>query len=193
MDSRRNRRRQRSEGLSRLSIDWGAVLAVLRPRAPLFVFAASVAVLLYLYSLVVQGPWFDSFLSAHAAVTAQLIRLTGVDVVRVGNDLINDKVAFTIISECTPTAATLIFASGIIAFPAPWRAKLAGLVLGVAALFALNIIRIVNLFFIGIYVPSALDAFHLIVWQSLMILVSVGLLFVWTGRISRDVAATNQT
>jgi exosortase/archaeosortase family protein len=158
----------------------------------LFVFAASVAVLLYTYSRVVQHAWFDDFLSAHAAVTAQLIRLTGVDVDRVGSILSNDKVAFTIISECTPTAATLIFASGIIAFPAPWRGKLAGLVLGVVALFALNIIRIVNLFFVGIYVPSALDALHLIVWQSLMILVSVGLLFLWTGRISRDVATTNQ-
>ena len=155
-------------------------------------FAGSVAALLYLYSRIVQHAWFDGYLAAHAAVTAQLIRVTGVDVDRVGSILSNDKVAFTIISECTPTAATLIFASGIIAFPAPWRGKLAGLVLGVVALFSLNIIRIVNLFFIGVYVPSALDAMHLIVWQTLMILVSVGLLFIWTGRISRDVATTNQ-
>ena len=166
-------------------------MAALRPRAPLLVFGASVALLLYLYSRVIRQEWFDGFLSAHAAVTALLIRLTWVDVERVGSILSNDKVAFTIISECTPVAASLIYASGIIAFPASWQSRLVGLAIGVVALFALNIVRIVNLFFIGLYVPSALDAFHLIVWQSLMILVSVGLLFFWTGRTSRDVAATN--
>ena len=164
-------------------------MAAVRPGAPLLVFAVTVAVLLYLYSQVVQVSWFDGFLSAHAAVTGTALGLVGVQVDRVGTVLSNDRVAFTIISECTPVAAILIYAAGVLAFPASLRGKATGLAAGVVALTVVNILRIVSLFFVGLYLPSALDVFHLIVWQSLMVLLAVGLLLLWTGRVRRDVAA----
>ncbi|MDA1348193.1 MAG: archaeosortase/exosortase family protein [Chloroflexi bacterium] len=151
---------------------------------PLLVFGGTVLLLLYAYSLVISVSWFDGFLTMHAVVTGQMLRMFGVNVDTTGTILANDRVAFTIISECTAVAPIIIYGAGVLAFPAGWRAKAVGLSAGAAALVIVNFVRITSLFFIGMYYPSALDVFHLIVWQSVMIILAVGVLFVWTARVS---------
>ena len=147
------------------------------------IFAATVGILLYAYSRVVHVAWFDTFLDLHAVVTGGLIRVLGFDVETSGSIPTNDRVAFNIISECTAVAPSIIFGAGVVAFPATWRAKAAGLTAGIVALTVVNIVRITSLFFIGMYIPSTLDAFHLIVWQSLMIILAIAILFFWTARV----------
>ena len=172
--SRGNRRRPRRESIAEFLPTW----------TPLLVFGGTIAVLLYVYSRVIDFSWFASFLSLHATITGLLLRLLGVDVDITGSILANDRVAFTIISECTAVAPIIIYGAGVVAFPAGWRSKSIGLAAGASALLAVNFVRITSLFFIGMYYPTALDVFHLIVWQSLMIILAVGVLFVWTARVS---------
>jgi len=57
--------------------------------------------------------------------------------------------------------------------------KLVGFFIGIAVLFTFNILRVVSLFFTGVYFPKAFDFMHVEVWQVLFILFAIGLWIFW--------------
>ncbi len=72
--------------------------------------------------------------------------------------------------------------AAIAAYPASLRAKLIGLVGGLAAITVLNLVRMISLFYIGAYFPQYLDMAHLLIWQGVMILSVVILWLFWAQR-----------
>lgn len=80
------------------------------------------------------------------------------------------------------TASRHIFLAAVIAFPATWRARLAGLALGIAGIQAMNLIRVVALFLTGSYLPRLFDTSHTVVWQTLVILFGVLAWIYWASR-----------
>jgi len=83
---------------------------------------------------------------------------------------------------CNGVEAMLILFAAVLAFPAPWRSRLAALVAGTVALQALNLVRVVSLFWLGAHHRELFDAFHTAVWQTALLLVAVGLFVFWTRR-----------
>jgi exosortase/archaeosortase family protein len=75
-----------------------------------------------------------------------------------------------------------LYAAAILAFPAPLRRKVSGLVLGVVALGVLNLIRIASLILTGVYAPNAFNWLHLEAWQPLFIAVGVTFWVLWLQR-----------
>jgi len=43
----------------------------------------------------------------------------------------------------------------------------------------------VSLYYVGVHWPGVLDSVHLLVWQSLLIVVAVALWLLWAGGITR--------
>lgn len=84
---------------------------------------------------------------------------------------------------CDGISALLILCTTILAFPAPWRARLTGLVLGTVAIFVLNACRITTLLLVAVHWPDRLDFFHVDVWQPAMMLFSFALFILWGARI----------
>jgi exosortase H (IPTLxxWG-CTERM-specific) len=64
----------------------------------------------------------------------------------------------------------------MLAFPAPWRHRLAGIAIGVATVQVLNVIRVVTLFYLGQWNEHVFEWAHLYVWQALIML---DVLIVW--------------
>ena len=60
-----------------------------------------------------------------------------------------------------------------------WTAKLIGVVGGLIAIQVINLIRIVSLFYIGIFFPNHFDDAHIFIWQSLVIVAGVALWVLW--------------
>ncbi len=58
---------------------------------------------------------------------------------------------------CDGIEAVIILVAAVLAFPAPWKHKLAGLVIGFFAIQALNLVRIISLFYMGQYSQIAFD------------------------------------
>lgn len=81
---------------------------------------------------------------------------------------------------CNGVEAMLILFAAVLAFPAPWRSRLAALVAGTVALQALNLVRVVSLFWLGVHHRDVFEMFHTAVWQTLLILVAVGLFVLWS-------------
>lgn len=123
----------------------------------------------------VVPPWTQANVSAAAAVA----RLILPDARAVGTALSSGPAVLDVRTGCNGVHAVLIFAPAVLAFPAPWTRRLAGLVLGAAAIFALNIVRVVNLLLVAVHLPAQLEFFHIYVWQALMALLAFGIFLLW--------------
>jgi len=78
--------------------------------------------------------------------------------------------AVSIEAGCNGVEATIVLVAAVLAFPAPWRARLAAIALGFLAIQALNIIRIISLFYLGNWNLEFFSWFHLYLWPALIML-----------------------
>jgi exosortase/archaeosortase family protein len=90
-----------------------------------------------------------------------------------------------VVTACTGLFATGLYLIAVLLFPASWRARLSGCIVGVCVLFVVNVVRLVSLYYVGVHWPSVLDAVHQVVWQSLVIAIVVAMWLLWAGRASR--------
>ena len=96
--------------------------------------------------------------------------------------LASPRFSVAIFNGCNGLEAILVFVCGVVAFPAPWRRKLTGILLGFLAIQVFNVVRVVSLFYIGALRPQWFSVSHVFVWQSLVILFGVVLWLVWVRR-----------
>jgi len=97
----------------------------------------------------------------------------------------SEAYAVSIRRGCDAIEPAWFFCAAVLAFPGHWRRKPAGLAVGVAAILALNLVRIVSLYFIGLYVPRFFPTAHLELWPVIFILTALGLWIAWI-RWSRE-------
>lgn len=126
----------------------------------------------------VQDALVRPWTSMLARVCAALVTLFDSHVVAFGNVLQDTVSGFAVAIEagCNGVEAALILAAAIVAFPAPWRRKAAGLAIGVLAVQLLNVVRVVSLFYVGQWSRPAFEWAHLYLWQALIML---DVLVVW--------------
>lgn len=62
------------------------------------------------------------------------------------NEIRSARVRLNVLPGCEGTELFFLLLAGVIAFPTSWRAKLAGLALGLPLVFALNIVRVAALY-----------------------------------------------
>lgn len=124
----------------------------------------------------------EPFTAGVARASGVALNLLGQDVERQGTVLRSPRFAVNIENGCNGVETMVIFMAAVLAFPAPWRARLAGLALGLVAIQAVNLVRVVALFLTGSYLPSLFDTSHTVIWQTLVILSGVLLWLVWASR-----------
>jgi len=124
----------------------------------------------------------EPFTAGVAWMSGIVLDLLGQDVVRTGTVIRGSHFAVNIENGCNGVETMLIFLAAVVAFPATWRWRLAGLGLGVVAIQVVNLIRVVALFLTGVYLPDLFDTSHTVIWQTLVILSGVALWIVWANR-----------
>lgn len=100
----------------------------------------------------------------------------------VGTQIQSPAFSVDVENGCNGIETTLLFAAAVLAFPATWRARAVGLLAGFAAIQALNLVRVVTLFWIGRHRPSLFSTAHTVLWQSAVVLAGVGLFLAWASR-----------
>ena len=122
----------------------------------------------------VVTPWTDGVASASAG----LMRTFDATITTHGNVIASSTSPFAVSIEagCNGVEATLVLVAAILAFPAPWPHRLRGIVVGVVAVQALNVLRVISLFYLGRYDRDVFEWAHLYVWQALIML---DVLIVW--------------
>lgn len=124
----------------------------------------------------------DPFTAAIARTSGVVLNLLGQKVAMRGTEIHSARFAVNIRNGCNGVEAMLIFLAAVLAFPASWRSRGLGLVLGILAIQVVNLVRVVALFLTGTYYPSLFDASHTVVWQTVVILSGVLLWIFWANR-----------
>lgn len=121
------------------------------------------------------------FTSAIAWVSVGIIELfdSGVDSMgKVIRD-IDSGFAVSIEPGCNGVEALIILFAAMFAFPAPLKSKLVGFAIGFVAIQALNLVRIISLFYMGQWNMTWFNWFHLYLWQALIILDALVVWLIW--------------
>lgn len=124
----------------------------------------------------------EPFTAGIAKVSGVTLGLLGQDVQMRGTIIESPRFAVNIRNGCNGVEAMLIFLAAVLAFPAPWKSRLGGLVLGILAIQVVNLVRVVVLFLTGAYFPRLFDTSHTVIWQTVVILFSVLLWIFWANR-----------
>jgi exosortase H (IPTLxxWG-CTERM-specific) len=125
----------------------------------------------------VVDPW--TALVARAATAA--MGAFDPNVIAVGPTIMNASGGFgvTILAGCNGIEAMIVLAAAILAYPAPLKHRLLGLAVGVVAIQALNLARIVSLFYLGQWNREVFEWAHLYVWQVLIMLDALIVWLLW--------------
>ena len=139
----------------------------------------------------VVAPWTDLLVG----VCARIITLFDGHAIAYGNVLRSSVNGFAVSIEagCNGVEAALILVAAILAFRAPWRQKLAGIVAGVLAVQLLNVVRVISLFYLGQWSPGAFEWAHLYVWQALIMIDVLVAWLLWLRWVAPSAASRAAT
>ncbi len=128
-------------------------------------------------------PWTNAL----AAISTWIVTLFDGNVVATGKVMRSSTNGFAVSIEagCNGVEATLVLLAAMLAFPAPWKHKVVGLVIGVVAVQLLNILRVISLFYLGQWNYDVFEWAHLYVWQALIMLDVLVVWLIWVRRVPR--------
>ena len=140
----------------------------------------------------ISRPAIDRGTAWLVALSALVVRLLGGHAAAQSDILRNPATGFSIrvLDTCNASNVTVLLWAAILAFPAPWRDKAKGLVAGTAAIHALNLLRIVSLFYLGQVSQKWFEIAHLYVWESLIVLFTLVVFWVWVQHTYRHLSCT---
>jgi hypothetical protein len=94
-----------------------------------------------------------------------------------GYTLSTDKYSINVVDGCNGIYATAILISGVIAYPA-----------GFTAVFLVNLIRVISLFYMGLHFPDVFQEVHVYVWQPVIILWAIIVWNFWSKKVEEKAA-----
>ncbi|MEH6633917.1 MAG: exosortase H [Halioglobus sp.] len=101
--------------------------------------------------------------------------------------------AVSIEAGCNGVEATIVLIAAVLAFPAPWRARLAVVGIGFLAVQAMNIVRIISLFYLGNWNLEYFTWIHLYLWPVLIMLDVLIVFIVYLRYLSNQVQTQEPT
>ena len=128
-------------------------------------------------------PWTNTL----ATISTSIVTMFDPNVVATGKVIRSATNGFAVSIEagCNGVEATLVLLAAMLAFPAPWRHKIVGFIIGVLAVQLLNIVRVISLFYLGQWNFEAFEWAHLYVWQGLIMLDVLIVWLIWVRRVPR--------
>jgi len=92
---------------------------------------------------------------------------------------------------CNAINVTILLWSAVLAFPASWKMKALGLAAGSLIIQILNIVRFISLFYLGQYSMTWFDFAHAYLWESLLVLDTMVIFWLWVKHAARPGAAAH--
>jgi len=172
--------------------------AGLLSQHPIIVFLLSFGVLMGLfYAFAIFTPFYKrdfllSYLPFNARVSGAILSFLGQDITVSGASVFSPAFSLRVVPGCDGIEPIALFVCAVLAFPAGFIRKIPGIIAGTLLLAALNFVRVVSLFLIGVYFPRAFTAAHLEVWQAMFIVFAVVFWILWLLWATRSQIATQR-
>ena len=139
----------------------------------------------------VLGPILAPLTVLTARATLALLHWSGIEAVREMNVISHPLgFAYQIYYSCTGFTPALSLSISILAYPGLLRDKWRGIAVGVPILLGLNLVRLVHLFYVGVYSPAIFEYVHHTLWENFLILM---IILLWLGWVSWSEARTRVT
>lgn len=113
------------------------------------------------------------------AATSKVLSILNIPSTSSGSIIRFPSVALDVQFGCNGLEAMMIYAVAVVAFPATWKKRLAGLAAGFVVLQVMNVIRIAGLAYTGVHFPGLFDFVHIYIAQGIMIAAALGIFFVY--------------
>jgi exosortase H (IPTLxxWG-CTERM-specific) len=134
----------------------------------------------------------EKFTSRLVEISGGLIHLFGGRAAIAGAVLVSPEgFAVRVENGCNAVNVTILLWSAILVYPAPWMQKLKGLAAGTLALHAINLLRIISLYYLGRYNQSWFEFAHLYLWESLIVIDTLVIFWGWALVVRRSVFRRN--
>lgn len=118
------------------------------------------------------------YLEANSWISGTVLNWLDQDCRVTGTTIQTATFAISVRRGCDAIEPAWFFCAAVLAAPATLRWKLAGMLIGIAALQLLNIGRIVSLFLIGNRFPQHFGTMHVEIWPVVFIVVPL-VLWIW--------------
>ena len=159
-------------------------------KSPILRFVVGLGLLMTIANLILMTDRFEtkimpSYLRGWAQISASVLRVLGEDAAVSDSLISSPRFSVSIKKGCDAVQPTVLFITAVLASPVAFRPKLPGLAIGILFLMAMNLVRVISLYYIGVYWPSAFEIMHHDVWQATFIIVSIvawALWAVWAVR-----------
>ena len=173
---------QHKAGLDDRAAEGSAWLRVVR-------FCVVFLLLVAVYVAFFSTPWVERLIQAPmsrlvAIVSAALLSPFG-NVTLSGTQLEFDGYRAVIVEACNSVLPIYIFLAAVLAFPSRWPEKLRGALLGIPIIFPINVVRVVSLMILGAHNPDIVERIHIDVWQTAVVVLSMGIWIFWAERFVR--------
>ena len=106
------------------------------------------------------------------------------------NQLISPRAVLEIVRGCDGSGALFLLIAAMLTFPATWRLKTLGIIAGAGAIYVLNLMRLVGLYFVAAYKPAWFLPLHTYFIPTLLIVLVCLLFMGWTALATRPRDAT---
>jgi exosortase/archaeosortase family protein len=140
-----------------------------------------------------KGEAFEAYLRLNARCSAAILSLFGDPATTNGTAIIASRYSLDIRRGCDALQASAFFVLGVLSSPSrvPLIARLPVVLLGTVFLLVTNLVRIVSLYYTGVYCsPRVFEVMHVDVWQAMFIFLPLFLWVAWARWAERGETAT---
>lgn len=153
-------------------------------KGPIFRFVGLFVVLLgVFYAItfipVVSDDLIPAYLRWNARASTFILNVFGENATTRDTSVSSARYSVNIRHGCDAIEPSALFLAAVLAFPAAFKSKLPGLITGTLILAVINLVRIVSLFYVGIFKKEWFDFMHEDFWQPLFILLALTLWIAW--------------
>ncbi len=159
-----------------------------RGKRPILQFVAVFAVLvigfnIFFYAWFKESSAFEAYLSLNASVSGMILRAFGEGATVTGGSITSPRFGLTIALGCDAIQPTSLFVCAVLASPVPFRSKWPGLLVGAPLLLVMNLVRIVSLFYVGVFCSEeTFQIMHVDVWQAAFIFLALLFWILWARQ-----------
>ena len=138
---------------------------------------------------ILSNPWvreifIDRLALCISLFLAVLLQILGNEVETVGVIIRTDAFSMEISHKCTAVYQAAVFCAGVFAYRTGLRNKSIGLLWGISAISVANVIRIMGIFYVGVYCPRWIPFVHNVLGEALMIILVLFAWYFWAKQIS---------
>ncbi len=159
-----------------------------------FVIIVALAMILFnvfFYIGVSEESLFGSYLNLNAKLSVAFINIFGDQATATGTLISSPRFSLAVAPGCDGIQASAFFIIAVLAVPVTvsWPRRIRAALIGTFVLLLMNVVRLISLYYSGIYFPGAFGVLHVDVWQGVFILLPIILWVAWVVRTVRKGAS----